>query len=140
MRLDQRGNVLHTADIKALRGQVAAGPDGSCAVLYDQAPSFYTRDYYLTVFDHSFTREWTVHVPQTLPEFHLVSLAEGYLAQIGNVLVEYNWSGKELWTDVKTRGTLGTIVAPTKDGFFIVTQDPNMNKGFHVKRAVTTHQ
>lgn len=138
MRLDQRGNVLHTADIKALRGQVAAGPDGSCAVLYDQAPSFYTREYYLTVFDRSFRRKWTVHVPQTLPEFHLVSLAEGYLAQIDNVLVEYDWSGKEIWTT--DLGAVHAIVTPSKDGFYIVTKDLGVNNGFHVKRAITAHE
>jgi len=42
MQLDEHGNVLHTADISALRGQVAGGPDGSCAVLYDRAQTLTT--------------------------------------------------------------------------------------------------
>jgi hypothetical protein len=136
MRLDQRGTVQHILDIKAHPGQVAAGPDGSCAVLYDQAPSFYTRDYYLTVFDRSFTRQWTVHVPETLPDFSLVSLAEGYLAQIDNVLVEYNWSGKKKWST--NLGPVHAIVTPSKDGFYIVAKNLNLTSSFHVKRAVTT--
>ena len=73
-------------------------------------------------------------------EFHLVPLAEGYLAQIENVLVEYSWTGKELWTDIETRGSAGTIVTPAKDGLYVVIQDLNMNDGFHVKRATTTHE
>jgi hypothetical protein len=112
-------------------------------VLYDRAPNVYKGEYYLTVFDRSFTRQWTVPVPQTsVPgrEFRIVSLAEGYLGQIGNVLVEYNWSGKELWTDREAQGEAGTIVTPTKDGFLIVTKNTNMNGGFHIKRAVTTHE
>ena len=141
MWLDQRGNVLHTTDIDALRGQVAGGPDGSCTVLYDRAPI--AGEYYLTVFDRSFARQWTVAVPQASAagaDFKLVSLTEGYLAQIGNVLTEYIWSGKELWTDTETRGTVRTIASPTKDGFYIVTKDLDMNDGFHVKRAGTIHQ
>jgi hypothetical protein len=143
MQLDQHGNILHTADINALRGQVAGGPDGSCAVLYDRAPSVYKGEYYLTVFDRSLKRQWTVPVPQSSasgPEFNLVPLAEGYLAQIGNVLVEYDWSGKEIWTDTEIRGTVRTMVTSTKDGFYIVTKDLGMNNGFHVKRAITTHE
>ena len=144
MQVDQHGNVLHTADIDALRGQVAGGPDGSCAVLYDKAPDGGRKgDYYLTVFDRSFTRQWTVPVPQSSAsgaEFTVVGLTDGYLAQINNVLVEYNWSGKELWTDTETRGTVRTIITPTKDGFFVVTKDLDMNNGFHVKRAITTHE
>jgi len=98
MQLDQRGNVVHAADINALRGQVAAGLVGSCAVLYDRDRSNYKGQYYLTVFDRSFARRWTVPVRATWSgaEFHLVPLAEGYLAQIDSFLVEYSWSGKEL--------------------------------------------
>jgi hypothetical protein len=139
MQLDQHGNVLHTADIDALRGQVAGGPDGSCAVLYDRAPGVSKGDYYLTVFDHSLTRQWTVPVPQTSAsgaEFHLVPLAAGYLAQINDVLVEYNWSGKEMWTEAT--GAVPTIVTPARNGFFIVTKDQVGKVGFHVKRAITT--
>jgi hypothetical protein len=68
------------------------------------------------------------------------SLTEGYLAQINNVLVEYNWSGKELWTDTEIQGRPGTLVVPTKDGFFIVTKDLGVNGGFRVKRAITAHE
>ena len=77
MQLDEHGNVLHTADISALRGQVAGGPDGSCAVLYDRAPNVNKGEYYLTVFDRSLSRQWTVPVPQSSQsgvEFNLVSL------------------------------------------------------------------
>jgi len=56
MQLDQRGETRHLADIDALRGQVAGGPQGSCAVLYDRAPSVYEGEYHLTVFDHSLGR------------------------------------------------------------------------------------
>jgi hypothetical protein len=142
MRLDQRGNVLHSAEVGALRGQVTGGPEGSCAVLYDRAPSVNKADYYLTVFDRSFTRQWTVAVPRTNvsgAEFDLTSLAEGYLAQINNVLVGYDWTGKDLWSSVETPGTVKTIVTPTKEGFFTVIQDLEMNNGFRVKRATTTH-
>jgi hypothetical protein len=140
MQLDQRGNILHTVDIDALRGQVAAGSDGSCAVFYDRAPRL-KGDYFLTVFDRAFTRKWTVRVPQSTAsgsEFHLVPLADGYLAQINNVLVEFDWTGKELWSDVEARGTVKTMATPAQDGFFLVTQDLDMNHGFHVKRATAT--
>ena len=143
LQLNQQGKVLHTADINALRGQVAGGPDGSCAVLYDRAPSAYKGEYYLTVFDRSFARRWTVPVNRTsLPgaEFRLASLSEGYLAQIHNALVEYSWSGKEMWAEVETRGSVRTLVTPTRDGFFIVTKDLDMKNGFHVKRAITSHE
>ena len=143
MQLDERGHVLHTADISALRGQVAGGPDGSCAVLYDQAPNINKGEYYLTVLDRSFARPWTVPVPQSYQsgaQFKLVPLAEGYLAQIGNVLAEFSWSGKELWMDVEARDTTETIVTPTKGGFFVVTGGLSMNNGFHVKRAITTRE
>lgn len=142
MRLDQGGNALHIVDVDALRGQVAGGPEGSCAVLFDRAPNIYKGEYYLTAFDRTLGREWVVPVPRTsVPgtEFHLITLAEGYLAQIGNVIVEYGWSGKELWSDIEHQGQVRTIVAPTKDGFFIVTKDLGMNNGFHVHRATTTH-
>jgi hypothetical protein len=83
-----------------------------------------------------------VPVPDTSSgaDFHLVPLAEGYLAQIGNVLIEYSWTGKKLWTDIEARGSVKTIVTPAKDGFFVVVEDLNMNNGFHVKRAITTHE
>jgi hypothetical protein len=143
MQLDEHGNVLHTANISALRGQVAGGPDGSCAVLYDRAPNINRAEYYLTVLDRSFTRQWTVPVPQSSQsgaQFTLVPLADGYLAQIGSVLAEFSWSGKELWMDVEARDTAETIVTPTREGFFVVTGGLNMNKGFHVKRAITTRE
>jgi len=141
MQLDQRGETRHVADIDALRGQVAGGPQASCAVLYDRAPSVYNGEYHLTVFDHSLGRQWTVPVPQTSAsgaEFTLVRLVEGYLAQIRNTLIEFDWSGKELWTETENRGLVRTIVVPAKDGFFVVTNDLNMNNGFHVKRVLTT--
>jgi hypothetical protein len=141
MQLDQHGNVLHTTDIDALRGQVAAGPNGSCAVLYDSAPGVRKGEYYLTVFDHTSTRQWTVPVPKTSAsgaEFHLVSLPEGYLAQINDVLVEHTWSGKEIWTE--TTGAVPTIVVPSRDGFFIIAKDQPGKTGFHVTRATTTHE
>jgi hypothetical protein len=143
MRLGQQGDVLHTADIDALRGQVAAGPDGSCAVLYDRAPSIYKGEYYLTLFDRSFNRQWTVPVPHSSAsgaEFDLISRAEGSLAQIGNVIVQYDWSGKEVWKDIEHLGQTRTIVAAGTDGFFIVTKDLGMNNGFHVKRAAATKE
>jgi hypothetical protein len=144
MQLDQRGRVLHVADIDALRGQVAAGPDGSCAVLYDRAPGA-KGEYRLTVLDRSFTRQWTAPVPQSTAsgaEFSLVPLADGYLAQISEVFVEFDWSGEELWNDAQYQGPLPVqpIVVAAKEGFFLVNKGVDMNNGFHVKRATSTHQ
>ena len=141
MQLDQRGNVLRTADVEALRGQVAGGPDGSCAVLYDRDPSVRKDEYHLTVLDRSFNRQWTVPVSQTSEsgaEFHLVTVREGYLAQIGEVLVEYNWSGKEIWSE--TTGAWPTIVVPNADGFFILSNGRPGEMGFHVMRVATARE
>jgi hypothetical protein len=143
MQLNQQGLVLHTAVVGALRGQVAGGPEGSCAILYDRAPSVNKGQYLVTVFDHAFTRQWSAPVSQTStpgPEFDLVTVPDGYLAQIGNVLLEYGWSGKELWTETEVHGTVSTLVAATKDGFFVITKDLHMNNGFHVKRVTTTRE
>jgi len=142
MRMDPQGRMLHSMDMGAMRGQVAPGPDGTCALLYDLAPKGNNGDYHLTLFDRSFRQQWTTpSLPPPVPgaRFSLTRLADGYLAQIWSVLVEYNWSGKEIWRDTEKAGGR-LIVTPGKDGFFLIVTGINMHGGFHVKRAIANQK
>jgi hypothetical protein len=129
------------------RGAVAAGPDGSCAVLYNRLPTVQPAGYSLTVFDSSFARQWTVTVP-AVPRFNLplqlLPLRNGYLVRTGQLLAEYDWSGNLKWSESETSMTVQINLVPNRGEFFLLRYDVGKREGLHVlasgHASLTAHE
>lgn len=132
-QLDPSGSVKRSASFAAYWGRVAAGPDSSCAAVFERKPSRLRSEYFLTAFDSNLNRQWTV----TLPLAHLVGreiqvipIPGGWLARVQHLLFAYSTSGRLLWTGSSPDSAL---LAPAADGYFLIAQ--GTTNSFEVKRV-----
>jgi hypothetical protein len=138
IRLDGKGVQKFRIDLPGWGGQVAAGPNGSCAVLRQRGKlGGNTITYFLSSFDSSLKPLWSIPVQTDAPwggTFHLATLQDGYLvvSEAGSksyslYMAKYDFSGKLLWS-VKDDALQAPSQVPTfGDNFYLIfvgDQDP----------------
>jgi hypothetical protein len=130
VRLDRSGSIQHRAEILARRGLATSGPDGSCVILHDRGRELHRSDFFLTDFDASFKRQWTVPVRFDSPwggTFHLVTTSDGYLVVadatkvLGPLFIgKYDFSGHLLWSLIDKSRHAPSLVAAQGEAFYLV--------------------
>jgi hypothetical protein len=138
LRLDAHGALRQQTRFHGHLAVAAAGPSGSCAVFYYDYLARKMEDarYHLTVFDASFTQQWTKDIPSTIAgrsgmSWYLIALHDGYLAGgtawSGDLfLAKYSWSGELRWIETRKLSCRLDFVMPSSDGFYLIgeTESP----------------
>jgi hypothetical protein len=139
IQLDSLGNVRHRAAIAARRAETVAGPAGQCAVLYDREPDLKRGEFFLTSFDSTFRREWTVPVRFPAPQggvFQFLAVKDGYLvaamANNGFFLAKYDFAGQLVWSALDPSRYYAALACATGEGFYLVGAGPKDRYNFHV--------
>jgi hypothetical protein len=139
IQLDSFGSVRHRATLAARRAEAVAGPDGRCAVLYDREPDLKRGEFFLTSFDSTFRKEWTVPVQFPAPQggvFQFLAVKDGYLiaamANNGFFLAKYNFAGQLIWSALDPSRDYAALACATDQGYYLVGAGPKDRYNFHV--------
>jgi hypothetical protein len=130
VRLDNSGSIQHQAEISARRGVATSGPQGSCVILYDRGRELRENRLFLTDYDASFKRQWTVPVQFDRPwggTFHLVTTSDGYLVAaeatqlLGPLFIgKFDFSGHLVWSLIDKTRRAPSLVAAQGEIFYLV--------------------
>jgi hypothetical protein len=140
-RISSAGRVTKQTTIAAAQGVVAAGPEGSCAVLY--SPSFdYSGPRRLALFDTPLSRRWDTLLPfvgQDGRDYMLYTIPDGWLATVltgggdkrQQAVAKVSQTGKLVWSEVLAEGFEQLAVGAA--GSYLITIDRNTHDAaFHV--------
>jgi hypothetical protein len=139
IRLSSSGVLQSRVEIAAQRAEVAAGPGGRCAVLYDREPALRRGEFFLTSLDATFKREWTAPVTFPAPQggvFQLIALQDGYvvvaMANDGLFLAKYRFDGQLAWSALDPSRRYADFAVASGENFYLIGAGPKENYLFHV--------
>jgi hypothetical protein len=147
LRLNSSGVVQHQAEFSGQNAVAAAGPSCGCAILYDYGKHLpYHVGFFLTTFDASFKREWTVPVVLDAgfgDQFFLVTLSDGYLAVVDTskdsghfFIAKYDFSGRVVWAFAEKSTTAPNAGLANGDDFYLIGEG---QKGFPSLGVIKGH-
>jgi hypothetical protein len=142
-QLSASGIALHRAEFEARRLDIAAGPQGICAALYDTEPKLLRSEYFLTAFGPTLKRLWTAPIElkgQQGSTYGLLSLADGYLvwaeARGGSLFIaKYSFSGQLVWSALDKNRQSTKLAVPAKNGFYMIGACLHGSSGLHLIRG-----
>jgi hypothetical protein len=139
IQLDSLGNTRQRTVLAARRAEAVAGPAGRCVVLYDRDPGLKRGEFFLTSFDSTFRREWTVPVQFAAPQggvYNFLAVKDGYLiaamANNGFFLAKYNFGGQLMWSALDPSRQYAALACATEQGYYLVGAGPTDRYNFHV--------
>ena len=135
------GEVRHQEQLAGHRSQAVSHSD-VCTILYSQSAARYQSKYFLTSFDRTFKRVWTVGVLDLAPtggQYTMAALADGYVVAIGAgtglFLAKYTPTGRLLWSATDPSRRPADFLVASGDGYYLVGAGLKDRYSLHVIRA-----
>jgi hypothetical protein len=139
--IDGTGEVRHQEQLAGHRSQAVSHSD-VCTILYSQSAARYQSKYFLTSFDRTFKRVWTVGVLDLAPtggQYTMAALADGYVVAIGAgtglFLAKYTPTGRLLWSATDPSRRPADFLVASGDGYYLVGAGLKDRYSLHVIRA-----
>ena len=139
--IDNAGEASHEQQLAGHRSHAVSRTD-VCTVLYSQSTARYRSRYFLTSFDRTHNRVWTVSVLDSAPsggQYAMASLPDGYVvaiaAETGLFLAKYAPIGRLLWSATDTSRRPADFLVASGDGYYLVGAGLKDRYSLHVIRA-----
>jgi outer membrane protein assembly factor BamB len=139
--IDKAGEVRHQEQLAGHRSHAVSHTD-VCTILYSQSAARYRSKYFLTSFDRTFNRVWTVGVLDSAPsggQYQMTAVADGYVVAIGTenglFLAKYTATGRLLWSATDPSRRPADFMVASDDGYYLVGAGLKDRYSLHVIRA-----